>query len=192
MQKRFCTGGNAVVLLCSKLCKPRCVYEAPWYFVISGFHTVAKNYWTDVLKTPFFPLGKRRPRTTQSMGSFRRSRHQDIKRVASAPVVVNSYRNQVKAGIVRAMLPRSESSHLRSAFGAAEMWRSKLLTSRPTLEKGFSSKSSWPHSGGLQWHWIDGGMTGRIAAVAAIIAVVRYGVCATRFHGLFQNITLPC
>lgn len=93
-------------------------------------------------KRTVFPLGKRRPRTTQSMGSFRRLRQQDMKRVASAPVVVNSYRNQVKAGIVKAMLPRSDSSHMRSAFGAAEMWRSKLLTSRPSLEKGLSSKNS--------------------------------------------------
>lgn len=70
-----------------------------------------------------------------------------MKRVASAPIVVNSYRNQVKAGIVRAMLPRTESSNLRSAFGAAEMWRSKLLTSRPTLERRLSSKNSWLHPG---------------------------------------------
>ena len=86
--------------------------------------------------------GKRRPRTTQSLPSTRHFRRQDMKRVASAPIVVNSYRNQVKAGIVRAMLPRTESSNLRSAFGAAEMWRSKLLTSRPTLERKISSKHS--------------------------------------------------
>ncbi|KAL9968183.1 hypothetical protein ACROYT_G026526 [Oculina patagonica] len=85
---------------------------------------------------------KRRPRTTQSMPSTRHTRRQDMKRVASAPVVANSYRNQVKAGIVRAMLPRTESSNLRSAFGAAEMWKSKLLTSRPTLERRLSSKNS--------------------------------------------------
>jgi len=85
---------------------------------------------------------KRRPRTTQSMPSARHFRRQDMKRVASAPIVVNSYRNQVKAGIVRAMLPRTESSNFRSAFGAAEMWRSKLLTSRPTLERRLSSKHS--------------------------------------------------
>lgn len=85
---------------------------------------------------------KRRPRTTQSMPSTRHFRRQEMKRVASAPIVVNSYRNQVKAGIVRAMLPRTESSNLRSAFGAAEMWRSKLLTSRPTLERKISSKHS--------------------------------------------------
>lgn len=90
----------------------------------------------------FVSSGKRRPRTTQSMPSTRHFRRQEMKRVASAPIVVNSYRNQVKAGIVRAMLPRTESSNLRSAFGAAEMWRSKLLTSRPTLERKISSKHS--------------------------------------------------
>lgn len=124
------------------------------YFVVSGFYSIAKNYCTIIWKRTVFPLGKRRPRTTQSMGSFRRLRQQDMKRVASAPVVVNSYRNQVKAGIVKAMLPRSDSSHMRSAFGAAEMWRSKLLTSRPSLEKGLSSKNSWPHTE-LKWQLDD-------------------------------------
>jgi len=103
------------------ICVNFCRYDTPFAFVSSG---------------------KRRPRTTQSMPSARHFRRQDMKRVASAPIVVNSYRNQVKAGIVRAMLPRTESSNFRSAFGAAEMWRSKLLTSRPTLERRLSSKHS--------------------------------------------------
>lgn len=85
---------------------------------------------------------KRRPRTSQSMASPRPFRRQDAKRVASAPVLANSYRNQVKAGIIHAMLPRSDSSHFRSAFGAAEAWKSKLLTSRPTLEKRLPTKNA--------------------------------------------------
>lgn len=84
---------------------------------------------------------KRRPRTSQSVASPRSFR-KDSKRVASAPVFAKSYRNQVKAGIIRAMLPRSDSSHMRSAFGAAEAWKSKLLTSRPTEEKKLPTKNS--------------------------------------------------
>ena len=122
----------------------RKTYGNACYTVISWlqqiFDCFLYNNWTRYFV--FVSLGKRRPRTTQSMPSFRHSRRQDMKRVASAPVVVNSYRNQVKAGIVRAMLPRTESSNLRSAFGAAETWRSKLLTSRPTLEKRLSEKNS--------------------------------------------------
>ena len=128
----------------------------------SWFNTV--DYTLFVQKSTFFILssisvsGKRRPRTTQSMASFRTTRRQDIKRVASAPAVANSYRNQVKAGIIRAMLPRSDSTQIRSAFGAAEVWKSKLLTARPTLEQRLYSKNSWQNVANMTWNllWILG------------------------------------
>ena len=63
-----------------------------------------------------------------------------MKRVASAPVA-NSYRNQVKAGILDAMRPRTDSDNLAAAKGVASAWRVKLLSSRPTLEKKLDKTS---------------------------------------------------
>ena len=128
----------------------RCRHVAIWQFSVTSFLltsdglilffvVVFENDRFKVSLSCFF-LGKRRPRTTQSLSTVRQSRHQEAKRVASAPVVAGSLRNQVKAGIIRAMLPRTQSSTMRSAFSAAELWRSRLLTSRPTLEKRLSTK----------------------------------------------------